>query len=55
MTRARSADLAHLAHLTDTGRLHPAVDRVFPAAAVAAAHAHAQTSARGKVVVTLTE
>lgn len=52
-TRARSQYLARLAALVDAGRLRVPVDRVFPLAQVAAAHRHAETAVRGKVVVTL--
>ena len=51
-TRRSPVDLAHLAHLVDTGRLRVPVDRVVPMASVAAAHAHASSGElRGKVVV----
>ena len=51
-TRPRSADLAHLAALVDSGRLRPLVDRVFPLAQVDDAYRHARGPATGKVVVT---
>lgn len=51
-TRPRSADLAHLAALVDSGRLQPVVDRVFPLAQVDQAYRHAGGPATGKVVVT---
>jgi NADPH:quinone reductase-like Zn-dependent oxidoreductase len=51
-TRRSPVDLAHLAHLVDTGRLRVPVDRVVPLAEVGAAHAHATSGdLRGKVVV----
>lgn len=53
MTRARSQDLTHLAALVDDGRLRPTVDRVFPVTQAAAAHAHAEGPATGKVVIQL--
>lgn len=51
-TRPRSADLAHLAALVDSGRLRPVVDRVFPLERVDDAYRHARGPATGKVVVT---
>jgi NADPH:quinone reductase-like Zn-dependent oxidoreductase len=55
-TRRSPVDLAHLAHLVDTGRLRVPLDRVVPVSDVAAAHAHATSgSLRGKVVVALAE
>ncbi len=51
MTRPRSQDLARLATLVDTGRLRPVLDRSFPLAEIAAAHRHAESGVRGKVVV----
>lgn len=51
MTRARSHDLAHLAALVDSGRLTPLVDRIYPMAAAAAGHQHAEGPATGKVVI----
>lgn len=51
-TRRSPVDLAHLAHLVDTGRLHVPVDRVLSLDDVVAAHAHtASGRVRGKVVV----
>ena len=55
-TRRSPVDLAHLAHLVDTGRLRVPVDRVLGLDDVAAALAHAASGhLRGKVVVTVTE
>lgn len=50
-TKARSEDLAHLAALVDRGELRPTLDRTFPLAEIAAAHAYAESEVRGKVVV----
>ena len=51
-TRRSPVDLAHLAHLVDTGRLRVPVDRVVALEDVAAAHEHAASGRlRGKVVV----
>ena len=53
-TRRSPVDLAHLAHLVDTGRLRIPVDRVVGVEQVADAYAHAASGQlRGKVVVTL--
>ncbi len=51
-TSPRSADLAHLAALVDSGRLRVALDRVLPLDAVADAWRHAAGPATGKVVLT---
>lgn len=51
MTSGSSQDLSHLAHLVDTGRLRPVVDRTFGLDDVAQAHRHAEGGVRGKVVV----
>lgn len=50
-TRARSQDLALLAHLVDTGQLRPTLRRAFPAREAGAAHRHAEGPAPGKVVI----
>jgi NADPH:quinone reductase-like Zn-dependent oxidoreductase len=52
-TRARSHDLARLAALVDDGRLTIPLDRTFPLAEIAAAHRHAETDVRGKVVMAI--
>ena len=52
-TRARSQDLARLVALVDAGRLRPTLDRTVPLADIVAAHRHAETDVRGKVVITL--
>jgi NADPH:quinone reductase-like Zn-dependent oxidoreductase len=53
-TRRSPVDLAHLAHLVDTGRLRVPVDRVVGLDNVAAAFAHAASGRlRGKVVITV--
>lgn len=53
MTAARTGDLDHLARLVAAGQVRVPVDRVLPLEQVAAAHAHAASSAvRGKVVLT---
>jgi NADPH:quinone reductase-like Zn-dependent oxidoreductase len=53
MTQAQSQDLTHLAGLIDTGRLHPTLQRAFPATHAAAAHQHAEGPATGKVEIHL--
>ncbi len=53
MTTARSADLAHLAALVDSGRLRVPLDRVVPMSQASAAHRHAENGVRGKVVISL--
>ena len=51
-TRRSPVDLAHLAHLVDTGELRVPVDRLVGLDDVAAAHEHAASGQlRGKVVV----
>ncbi len=55
-TRRSPVDLAHLAHLVDTGRLRTPVDRVVALDEVATAHGHAGSGRlRGKVVVAVAE
>jgi NADPH:quinone reductase-like Zn-dependent oxidoreductase len=51
-TRPRSADLAHLAALVDTGRLRTVVDRAYDLDRIAEAYRHANGGVTGKVVVT---
>ena len=51
MTRARSADLAHLAALADSGRLLVPLDTVLPLDRAADAHRRAEGDAAGKVVL----
>jgi NADPH:quinone reductase-like Zn-dependent oxidoreductase len=53
MTAARSADLAHLAALVDSGRLRVPLDRVVPMSQASAAHRHAENGVRGKVVISM--
>ena len=54
-TRRSPVDLAHLAHLVDTGRLRVPLDQVVAMEEVAAGHAHATSGGlRGKVVVAVT-
>ena len=51
-TRRSPVDLAHLAHLVDTGELRVPLDRLVGLDDVAAAHEHAASGQlRGKVVV----
>lgn len=53
-TAARSQDLARLMELVRSGRLRVPVDRVFPLARIAEAHAYMESGqVRGKVVVTV--
>jgi NADPH:quinone reductase-like Zn-dependent oxidoreductase len=52
-TSPRSADLAHLAALVDSGRLRAAVGRILPLEEAADAYRHAAGPAAGKVVVTV--
>ena len=55
-TRRSPVDLAHLAHLVDTGRLRVPLDRVVPLEDVASALGHAGSGRlRGKVVVSLAD
>lgn len=55
-TRRSPVDLAHLAHLIDTGRLRIPLDRVVGLEDVAAAYAHAASGElRGKVVIAVAE
>ena len=55
-TRRSPVDLAHLAHLIDTGRLRIPLDRVVGLEDVAAAYAHtASGQLRGKVVIAVAE
>lgn len=51
MTKARSADIAHLAALVESGRLGVPLDSVFPLDRAADVHRRAQGDAAGKVVV----
>jgi NADPH:quinone reductase-like Zn-dependent oxidoreductase len=51
---ARGADLDQLRALCEAGHLRPVIDRVFPLAELAAAHAHSQQGhVAGKIVVTV--
>jgi NADPH:quinone reductase-like Zn-dependent oxidoreductase len=51
---ARGADLDQLRALCEAGHLHPVIDRVFPLAELAAAHAYSQQGhTAGKIVVTV--
>jgi NADPH:quinone reductase-like Zn-dependent oxidoreductase len=51
---ARGADLDQLRVLCESGRLRPVIDRVFPLAELAAAHAYSQQGhTAGKIVVTV--
>ncbi|SEQ27013.1 NADP-dependent oxidoreductase [Lentzea albida] len=55
-TSARSADLARLVRLVETGRLRVPVDRVFPLADPAGAHSHLESGrAAGKVVLAVAD
>jgi NADPH:quinone reductase-like Zn-dependent oxidoreductase len=52
VVRPRRRDLARLAGWIDLGAMAPVVDRVYPLAEVADAHAYVETKrARGKVVL----
>lgn len=51
MTRARSADLAHLAALVEHGRLLVPIDTVLPLDRAADAHRRAEGDAAGKVIL----
>ena len=53
MTSARSTDLAHLADLVDRGHLRAHVHRSYPMAQAADAHRHAEGTATGKVVLSI--
>lgn len=52
-TAPRSQDLAHLAALVERGDLRIPADQAFALDDGAAAHRHAETGARGKVVLTI--
>lgn len=54
VTSERRANLQHLADLAARGHLRPPIDRVYPLAEIAAAHAHAETGHKvGHVVITM--
>jgi len=53
MTSARPGDLAHLADLVDRGHLRANVHRSYPMAQAADAHRHAEETATGKVVLSI--
>lgn len=56
VTSERRADLQHLADLAAQGHLRPPIDRVYPLAEIAAAHAHAETGHKvGHVVIAMPE
>ena len=54
MTRARSADLAHLGVLVESGRLVVPLDAVLPLDRAADAHRRAEGDGAGKVVIRVT-
>lgn len=52
VVRSRRSDLLAIARMVGEGRLRPVVEKVFPLARIAEAHAHLETKrARGKVVL----
>jgi NADPH:quinone reductase-like Zn-dependent oxidoreductase len=54
IVKSRAADLQTLSGWIAEGRLHPVVDREYPLAEAAQAHAYIETKrARGKVVLTV--
>jgi NADPH:quinone reductase-like Zn-dependent oxidoreductase len=56
VTSEKRADLQHLADLAAQGHLRPPIDRTYPLAEIAAAHAHAETGHKvGHIVITMPE
>jgi NADPH:quinone reductase-like Zn-dependent oxidoreductase len=54
IVKSRATDLQTLSDWIAEGRLHPVVDREYPLAEAAQAHAYIETKrARGKVVLTV--
>jgi NADPH:quinone reductase-like Zn-dependent oxidoreductase len=52
VVRSKPDDLDALAALIDAGKVRPAIDRVFPLAQAAEAHAYSESGrARGKLVL----